>query len=193
MAAWLGGGVVQLSNLVKDESYLKSMQYEQLIANRKLLNVATQGRRGSENPFFADLLANKTTPEKQAEFDADIAALEAEGVRELSIAERSRLAGEEHRYESVYRLLAQQSHHNLNALGGRHVVEVGGRPRIAFFKKEERGQLLAEADTMAGMAANAVALVSELIDATPVKMEAIGEALEAFRTSMLGELSALKN
>ena len=178
---------VELVNVTEDPDYLGSMRYAQLVALQKLVNVAT-GPDQAQNPFFADLLSNEATAERRAEIALELAELESQGIRELNIWARFKLAGERDRYEAIYRLLSQQAHHSLNALGDRHVVEQEGQPALVFFKKEERQQVLAEADQVAGVATNAVALVSSLVDGVETNMQPVSDLLEAFRALMREEL-----
>lgn len=178
---------VELKNLTEDPRYLGFMTYSQLVQHRKLLNMAHEPT-GVENPYFADLLANQATPGRRAEIKLELECLESEGFCELAIAERFRRAGEAHRRESIYQLLAQESHHNIAVLESRHLVKVDGRPRVVFFQPEGPEQLLADADTIAGIASNAVAMVSRLVDGEPTNMNEIAETLEAFRVTMQAAL-----
>lgn len=177
MEAW-----VELKNVARDPDYLGFMNAVQLELQLRRIDAASQAD-AELNPYFEDLRANEDLESRRGEFKRDLEALKAHGFGRLSIRDRFRRAGEGQRYESVYALLAQHSHHNLIALERRHVVRSEDGPRIAFFKPEEEASLVAEIDTVAGVVSNAVAEVSRLADGGPIGLEEISQRLETLRSA----------
>ena len=172
----------ELVNLADDANYLGFMQYAQWAEQLKLLKAASRPD-AEENPYFEDLKANEDLDSAREELEEGLEKLRAQGFKKLPIAERFRRADEQKRKDAVYSVLAQHSHHNVGALQVRHVAIVDGEPRIVFFKPEDAGMLRFEADTVVGIAANAVGVVSKLIDGEATDMGGISAAVEAFRST----------
>jgi hypothetical protein len=176
---------VDTLNVARDADYLNYLYVAQLDHDSTAYRRSKEPQ-AAENPYLRRFLTYcRESDAPGDEIDRERQALKARGYDLLKIRQRFERASELDRYTSVYYLLCADSHHSLKALERRHLIfEKDGRPGIGLFKPERLGTLLAEADTVAGIVANAVAEVSRLLEGAVVEMDRVGQSLEAFRSAM---------
>lgn len=119
----------------------------------------------------------------KGKFLAKIAELRRNGIKELEVRERFDKAGLTDLYESVYPMLCQHSHNNLNVIEKRHLVETDGTVTVSYFRPSEKEHNLLLIDTIAGV----------LVDSTAQVFSLLGIGLDKLSklTTKLDELRAL--
>lgn len=126
---------VDLVNLCNDPEYLKQMQAS---FHDQWIKLAAHGVRGG-NPFLIKFENSTDASNRLAEHRANLKVL---GVSPMNIAEKFKLAGFEHIYQSVYNSLCNESHNNIRALTLRHFrFDENENPQLVMFAQPDQDSL----------------------------------------------------
>ena len=152
---------VDLVNVRKDPDYLKRMQCSFLKEQSRVLKKAIDS--GDANPYLEALSNCEGVDSHYEKVISELAALRSSGFGELGIRDRfdrARLVG---MYESVYALLCQHSHNNLNILESRHLEEYGDSVRVAYFQPWSADDMMPYINTIAGVVVGSLKEVAAVL------------------------------
>jgi hypothetical protein len=171
---------VDLINVIDDEHYSSRMQASCLNEQSRLLSNAIE--HGKDNPYLADLSQMQELSQHTATVKGSLKSLRANNLSELRIKDRFKQAGLEELYDSVYALLCQHSHNNLNVLENRHLIRDGDDLKVAYFQSWSAIDILKYVDTIGGTVAGSLQRVVELLGITDdVDMKSVESAFSNLR------------
>ncbi|MFL6261144.1 MAG: DUF5677 domain-containing protein [Thermoanaerobaculia bacterium] len=176
---------VDLLNIASDPAYAEFMLAAFFDQYQQLLEAVLE--KGSKNPFLAGIvgISGSKAADELESVRSKIKELEGRQVKPLKVRQRFKRADQLRYYEGPYAHLCLQSHNNINVLVSRHLrftdagdagVEIRGFDLI----EDKDAQLIS--DTTAGISANCVVAVKELLDGKPVLgLDQLTEALGKLR------------
>lgn len=170
---------VDLRNLSDTVDYLKFMDFAYLHQKQKLLCNAVE--RGKHNVYLEALANSEDLHGIYKKIRAEIAELRRNGIKELEVRERFDKAGLTDLYESVYPMLCQHSHNNLNVLEKRHLVQTDGTVTVSYFQPSEKEHNLFLIDTIAGVLVDSTAQVFSLLRIGLDKLSKLTTKLDELR------------
>jgi len=153
---------VDLVNVKKDPDYLKRMQASFLREQSRVLAKAVE--TGDTNPYLEALSSTDGIKEHFDNVTVQLASLRNDGFGELGIRDRFDRAGLVDMYESVYALLCQHSHNNLNILERRHIEEIGNDIRVSYFQSWSSDDMTPYIDTIAGVVTGSIKEVAVILE-----------------------------
>jgi len=171
---------VDLRNLSDTVDYLKYMNFAYLHQKQRLLSNAI--KRGKHNVYLEALANSEDLQGIDKIISAEIAELRITGIKKLEVRERFERAGLTDLYESVYPMLCQHSHNNLNVLEKRHLVETDGTAMVSYFQPAEKEHNLFLIDTIAGVLVDSTAQVFCLIGISLDKLSKLTTKLNELRS-----------
>jgi hypothetical protein len=172
---------VDLSNLVNDPDYVKRMGAAWYKQQLRLAKAALECRGDNDNPYLTDLAGNEDLEKAIGKIESELTRLRCEGQGKLTIKERFTQAGEQHRYVSVYAHLCTASHNNLNVLEDRHIEGTANGHQVVYFRPIKACEAQMHIDTMAGLIANSLAFVNQLLDGGPQDLHSVESELHKLR------------
>jgi len=152
---------VDLVNVGKDPDYLKRMQSSFLKEQSRVLKKAIES--GDTNPYLEALSNTDGIKGHYAKVDDELSKLRESGFGELGIRDRFDRAGLVEMYESVYALLCQHSHNNLNILERRHLEEHNDKLRVSYFQPWSSDEMMPYIDTIAGVITGSLKEVGSIL------------------------------
>ncbi len=153
---------VDLVNVKADQDYLIRMQASFLKEQSRVLTKAIE--TGDTNPYLEALSNTDGIKEHFAHVTVQLDSLRSDGFGELGIRDRFDRAGLVGMYESVYALLCQHSHNNLNILERRHIEEIDNDIRVSYFQPWNSDDMMPYIDTIAGILTGSIKEVAEIMD-----------------------------
>lgn len=183
---------VDLINVSNDPAYAEFMNAAFLDQQRILLETALE--KGSQSPFLASLPGNTDAAVQLDWVRSTLKQLKDRQVKPLSVRKRFKRAGQIAYYEGPYAHLCWHSHNNVNVLESRHLGFTDAGVEIRAFTPIDDDDAQLISDTTAGISANCVASVKELLEGEPVAgLERLAEALGNLRDLWHEEEEAAPN
>lgn len=171
---------IDLVNLCCCPDYIFTMQAAFLSEQLRVLKVAIEP--GDENPYLKALAAEEGLQDHTQKVGKELHDLKARGFVPLKIKERFEKASLTEMYGSVYALLCQHSHNNLNILERRHLEISNDDHRVAYFQPWNREVLLPYVDTVAGVVVGSLKSLAVLLNIQEdINLEEVEKRLVAFR------------
>lgn len=155
-------GYVDLVNVCKDLDYLKIMQSSFLTEQSRVLKKAIES--GDTNPYLEALSNSDGIEGHYDKVVAELTELRESGFGKLGIRDRFERVGLVGMYESVYALLCQHSHNNLNILEGRHLEEHNGELKVSYFQPWSSDDMIPYIDTIAGVIKGSLKEVGSILE-----------------------------
>ena len=153
---------VDLVNVRRDPDYLKRMQSSFLKEQSRVLKRAIES--GDTNPYLEALSNIDGIEGHDNKVTAELDSLRKDGFGELGIKDRFDRAGLVEMYESVFALLCQHSHNNLNILERRHLEEHGDDIRVAYYQPWSSDDMMPYIDTIAGVVVGSLKEVAAVLN-----------------------------
>lgn len=171
---------IDLVNLCRCPDYIFRMQAAFLSEQSRVLKVAIES--GDENPYLKALAAEEGLQDHAQKVEKELHELKTRGFGPLRIKERFEKAALTEMYESVYALLCQHSHNNLNILERRHLEISNDDHRVAYFQPWSREALLPYVDTVAGVVVGSLKSLGTLLNIQEdINLEEVEKRLAALR------------
>jgi hypothetical protein len=124
-------GNIDLGNLTRDRSYLKTMAANHLAQRRKVMDYAASN---PHSPYHQMLAGAEQFKSRHSQTRSEIDAFKAEDVREVSIYAKFDMAELNPEYRSVYSLLSGEAHNDIRVLENRHMFEDEKGIHVELFK-----------------------------------------------------------
>jgi len=171
---------VDLRNLCDGVDYLNFMHAAYLAQKQKLLKAAFL--RGKDNQYLKDLANSPDLKSGYEKVSIEIAELKKEGYKKLEVAERFEKANVSNLYDSVYPMLCQHSHNNIDILERRHLEIDKNLVSISYFQEADKDRNLFLIDTIAGVLSDSTAQVFTLFGIDMGKMSELQTKLADLRS-----------
>lgn len=173
---------VDLVNLCRCPEYIFRMQAAFLSEQSRVLKVAIES--GDSNPYLEALAAAEGVYDHAQKVEKELRDLKGRGLGPLKIKERFEGAALTEMYESIYALLCQHSHNNLNILERRHLEISGDDHRVAYFQPWNREALLPYVDTIAGALVDSLRNLMSVLDVQKeISSEGVEKCLASLRST----------
>ncbi len=173
---------VDLVNLCRCPEYIFRMQAAFLNEQSRVLKVAIDS--GDTNPYLEALAAESGIHDHAQKVEKDLHELKTRGLGPLKIKERFEKAELTEMYESVYALLCQHSHNNLNILERRHLEISNDDHRVAYFRPWDREAISPYVDTIAGALVDSLRNLTELLKIQKdINLENVEKCLAVLRNT----------
>lgn len=172
---------VDLFNLVADPKYVEFMHCALLNQQRRVLESGVRAR--AVNPYLAEFAEHSTDVQAALmRVRAELKELEARGVkRPLKVSERFERASRLDLYQGPYAYLCWHSHNNINILEERHLQQTPSGLTVQYFRAAADDDVQLTLDTAAGLVANSIAFVYQLLGGPPATLEGVTRAIEELR------------
>jgi hypothetical protein len=173
---------VDLFNLAGDPGYVEFMHCALLNQQRRVLESGVQA--DSVNPYLAHFAEHSTDLQAAlTRVRAELKQLEARGIkRPLKVRERFERASRLDLYQGPYAYLCWHSHNNINILEERHLKQTPSGLTIQYFRAATDDDVQLTLDTAAGLVANSVEFVYQLLGGAPAGLEGVTRRIEELRT-----------
>lgn len=173
---------VDLVNLCRCPEYVFRMQAAFLSEQSRVLKVAIES--GDSNPYLEALAAAEGVHDHAQKVEKELHELRTRGLGPLKIKERFERAALIEMYESIYALLCQHSHNNLNILERRHLEISNDDHRVAYFQPWDREAILPYVDTIAGALVDSLRNLTALLRIQKdINFEGVEKCLVALRNT----------
>lgn len=171
---------VDLVNLCKCPEYINRMQAAFLNEQSRILKAAIES--GDSSPYLEALAKAEGLREHDQKVEEQLEDLRSRGLGPLKIKERFDRAGIIQMYESVYALLCQHSHNNLNILERRHLEVIKDDYRVSYFQAWDRGDVLPYVETIAVVLVDSLRKLTELLKVPKdIDFETVEKSLASLR------------
>ncbi len=178
---------VDLFNLVSDPTYSEFMHSALLDQQQYLLESLPDEDRS--NPYLAEFFEHwNDTQAALTRVRIKLKELKARDIKPLGIRERFKRANRLDLYKVPYAYLCWHSHNNINILEERHLQQTSTGFAITYSRSPDDHDVLLILDTSAGLIANSVAFLYQLLEvpSPSPELEGVMAALDRLRAVWKG-------
>jgi hypothetical protein len=138
--------------------------------------------RAPDNEFLVSLATEFDLRGEIGRLQAELDALEADGIESMTAADEFQKANMEKEYRSMYWMLCLDAHSALSTLQDRHLRIEAGDYEVQWFKEPEPRDVIRDIDSLCGLLVHATYDVHKFLDT-----EALGDV-----EILKGDLAALR-
>ena len=172
---------VDLRNLCDTGDYLNYMHAAYLVQKQKLIKNAVL--RGKDNEYLKDLANSPDLESGYEKINNEITELKKRGYKKLEVSERFEKAGVANLYDSVYPMLCQHSHNNIDIIERRHLEFDEDAISVSYFQEPCKERNLFLIDTIAGVLSDSTDQVFTLLGIDNEKLSDLLEKLAELRAT----------
>jgi Family of unknown function (DUF5677) len=171
---------VDLFNLISDPTYSEFMHSALLDQQQRILESLTDEDRS--NPYLAEFFEHWNDAQAaRTRVRTKLKELKARDIKPLGIRERFTRANRLDLYKMPYAYLCWHSHNNINILEERHLQQTSSGFAIGYFRPPDDGDTELILDTTAGLIANSVSFLFQLLEAPSSGLDDVTSALDRLR------------
>jgi hypothetical protein len=146
---------VHLTNLVDNPAYIENIATK---FHFELARLLKEGAKGT-NVYLAGLDKSQPAADALKEAEAELARLEKQGIKPMSIFDAFDLAKMADVYRSAYNSLCAEAHNDLRAVRRRHLVREGDQLNLHLYTQASHDDYERVLDGLAGILNNANLMV----------------------------------